>query len=228
MSTMSSPIQKQMLDRFVNAVLAAPQSLNLTASTDPAEFWERHVLDTLRVISLLPAQLQLSQTKVVDVGSGNGVPGIIAAIACPTWQLTLIDSSNKKCGFLDTFCKFNAIENVVILAGRAETLGHEEELRERFGFGFARALAKLPVALELTLPFIKLGGLLCIPHGKSSDSEILRSKKTMKELGAVQIESLNYELTKNAPMHALMFKKDHETPEKYPRRPGLPNKRPLV
>jgi 16S rRNA (guanine527-N7)-methyltransferase len=219
--------QKQLLEKFVNAVLAAPRFLSLTATDDPAEFWDRHILDALRVVSLLPKTQQESALNVIDVGSGNGVPGIPAAIACPHWHVTLLDSNNKKCGFLDTFCKFNEIKNVTVLAGRAEEFGRDPDYREMFDLSFARALAKLPVALELATPFIRKGGSLCIPHGQSYDSEMFHVKKTMKELGVISQTPIPYSLSRNDKLKALIFEKVSGTPEKYPRKVGIPHKRPL-
>ena len=83
-----------------------------------------------------------------------GIPGIPTAIAVPAWTVFLLDSDNKKCGFIDMFCKFNAIKNVHTIAGRAEVIGHGD-MRESYDIVFARALGKLPVALELAAPFVK-------------------------------------------------------------------------
>src|SRR4051794_31584663 len=132
--------QKELLHKYVEAVMAAPQSLGLTAAADAAEFWERHVLDALKLLEVLPAAWLEQRLRAVDIGSGNGVPGIPIAIASPNWRVTLIDSSAKKSGFLDMFCKFNGVENVTVIPGRAEELGRREDLREQFDIGFARAL----------------------------------------------------------------------------------------
>ena len=207
--------------------MAAPASLCLTAAHSPVEFWERHVLDALKMLDLIPKKLRDAELRVIDVGSGNGVPGIVAAIALPNWQVYPLDSNNKKCGFIDMFCKLHAIKNVHVIARRAEDYGHEKTARESFDFGFARALGKLSVALELTLPFIKREGLLAIPHGQSHKEEIARSEKAMKELGAAFQGATPYQLNKNVGFTLLTFLKTHETPEKYPRKSGQPAKHPL-
>src|SRR5882672_10265519 len=141
-------MSKELLEKYVQAVLAAPESLHLTATREPAEFWRRHVLDALKLVDLFPPSDHKKPYKVLDVGSGNGIPGIPAAIAVPAWDVDLLDSNNKKCGFLDMFCNFNAIKNVHTVAGRAEVLGHKT-MREAYDIVFARALGKLPTALEL-------------------------------------------------------------------------------
>ena len=220
-------MQKELLQKYVNAVMAAPKSLSLTATEDPAEFWERHVLDALKILSLLPKPLHETPLKVIDVGSGNGIPGIPVAIALPRWDVFLLDSCNKKSGFLDMFCKFNEIKNVHILPGRAEDLARQGNFREHFDLAFARALGKLPTALELTVPFLKRDGLLIIPHGSSYKTEIARSEKAMKELGVILKETIPYKLNKDINFTALVFSKQHETSDRYPRKSGMPTKRPL-
>lgn len=219
--------QHELLQKYVNAVLAAPSSLGLTATTDPAEFWERHVLDALKLISLLSPEQHNRSLKVIDIGSGNGIPGIPAAIAAPEWDVFLLDSDNKKAGFLDMFCKYNAIGNVHVIAERAEAAAHRPELREQFDLAFARALGKLPIALELALPFVKKNGTLIIPHGQSHTKELALVKKAMKELGATHTQATSYQLTKGVTFTALFFSKTAETPERYPRKVGIPRKRPL-
>jgi 16S rRNA (guanine527-N7)-methyltransferase len=219
--------QKTLLEKYVSAVLSAPASLCLTAVTQPAEFLERHVLDALKLIELMPRELQKKPIRVLDVGSGNGVPGIPAAIALPEWKVSLLDSDNKKCGFLDMFCKFNAIKNVHVMAARAEVAGHLDEYREQFDVVFARALGKLAVALELTIPFLKRGGLLVIPHGGSHLQELARAQKVPKILGAAYKKSVPYKLNPTVTFTALMFEKFQNTPERYPRKTGIPRKRPL-
>ena len=107
----------------------------------------------------------------------------------PHWQVNLLDSNSKKCGFLDTFLKFNSIINGGVLLGRAEVFWQDPIYREIQDIVFARALSKLPSAIEFSAAFVKVGGKLIVPHGTSVDAEIERSKKTMKEMG-VEIEGI--------------------------------------
>ncbi len=223
-----SPLsQNELLQKYVNAVMAAPRSLGLTATRDPVEFWERHVLDALKLISLLPKAEHDKPFRVMDVGSGNGVPGIPIGIAVPNWQVNLLDSDNKKCGFLDMFCKSLSLNNIHVIAQRSEVAAHRPELREQFDLVFARALGKLPVALELTLPFLKRNGTLIIPHGQSYKSELPLINNALKELGAAFKEAVSYPLNPEITFTALFFLKIAETPERYPRNIGVPRKRPL-
>jgi 16S rRNA (guanine527-N7)-methyltransferase len=220
-------MQKQLLEKYVNAVMAAPHSLGLTAAKDHAEFWERHVLDALKVLSLLPPALHEHPLRLIDIGSGNGVPGIPVAIAVPKWQVFLLDSNSKKIGFIDTFCKSNRLENVETIVDRAEAAGHMPELREQFDIAFARALGKLPTALELAAPFLKRQGILMIPHGQTHGVEIERSERAMRELGVTLKDRTSYTLNSQVTFTALQFLKIESTPDIYPRKTGVPAKRPL-
>ena len=181
--------QKQLLEKYVAAVMHAPASLGLTAAADPREFWERHVLDALKVLELLPQEFQKKTMKALDVGSGNGIPGIPIAVALPHWSVTLLDSNNKKCGFIDMFCKFNEIKNVTVLAERAEKAAQNTGIREAYDIVFARALSKLPTTLELCIPFLKVNGLLIVPHGTSYLEELERSENALHELWASLVRS---------------------------------------
>lgn len=218
--------RKALLDRYVQAVLKAPEPLHLTATREPGEFWQRHVLDALRLVESFPPSILKEHLKVLDLGSGNGIPGIPAAISNPNWTFDLLDSNSRKCGFLDVFCKKECIKNAHVLSGRAETFAHSER-RETYDLVFARALGKLPSALELASGFLKVGGLLIVPHGTSWNSEVERSKKAMRELNIVLRQPKSYQLLPGIEFVSLEFEKIGHTPEKYPRAVGIPTKRPL-
>jgi 16S rRNA (guanine527-N7)-methyltransferase len=226
-STYNLAVQgKELLEKFVQAVLSAPESLRLTGTRDPAEFWQRHVLDALKLVELFPPSDHNRPCKVLDVGSGNGVPGIPAAIAVPAWDVDLLESNKKKIGFLDMFCKFNGLKNVHTIVGRAEVAAHGK-MREAYDIVYARALGKLPIAIELASPFVRMGGVLVVPHGTSWHSELERSKKAIKELGMSFKDKKSYSLGEGPTFTALLFEKTHSSPEKYPRATGIPAKRPL-
>jgi 16S rRNA (guanine527-N7)-methyltransferase len=219
--------QKKLLERYVQAVLDAPASLGLTATRVPAEFWQRHVLDALKLLELVPTELHQQNLRAIDVGSGNGVPGIPVAIALPRWSVVVLESNNKKSGFLDLFCKFNKIGNVTVVTGRSELVAHQSAYRGQFDIAFARALGKLPTALELSIPFLRVGGQLIVPHGTSYEQELESSQYAIQELGTSLQQTIPYSLSDSLKFTALLFKKDHETKECYPRKPGMPKKDPL-
>jgi len=207
--------QEALLRKYAEAVVQSPPHLHLTADREIGLFWKRHVLEAVALLEVIPPLH--TEVKVLDIGSGNGIPGIPIAILRPSWQVYLLDSDNKKCGFLDTFCKFNAIENAQVIACRAEDMA-TKKWRESFNYVISRALAKLPTALELSSAYLMIGGRLIVPHGTSLESELARSRHAVIELG------LAFEGYKNG---ALYFMKTKETPEKYPRRSGVPSRRPL-
>ena len=219
--------QKKLLEKYVAAVMRAPGSLQLTAAKSEVEFWERHILDALSLLELLPDEHYQQNFKAIDIGSGNGIPGIPAAIALPQWQLFLLDSNNKKSGFLDMFCNSNRIGNIHILPGRAEALAHQLAFRAQFDIAFARALSKLPTALELSIPFLKVGGILIIPHGNAYQSALTKSENALHELRTSLMKTQPYKVGNSLSFTALFFRKDQETPERYPRKEGVPKKRPL-
>ncbi len=217
---------KQLLEKYAQAVLAAPESLHLTATREPGEFWSRHVLDALKLVELIPPSEQKRPLKVLDIGSGNGIPGIPMAIAVPIWSMDLLESNSKKSGFLDMFCKSTGIKNVRVLTGRAELLGRGEG-RNSYDFVFARALGKLPVALELAAPFVRVGGSLIVPHGTSWNLEVKRSAKALSELRLILKEPIPYSIGRGVNFVSLLFEKIGSTPDIYPRAVGIPSKRPL-
>ena len=124
------------------------------------------------------------------------------------------------------FCKSNAINNVHAIVGRAEALAHTER-RESYDLVFARALGKLPIALELAAAFVVVGGMLIVPHGTSWQKEFQRSEKAIKALGLSLKDKLNYSLAPGIQFTALWFEKINATPDQYPRAVGIPAKRPL-
>jgi 16S rRNA (guanine527-N7)-methyltransferase len=161
----------------------------------------------------------------LDVGSGNGVPGIPVAILEPSFCIELLDSDSKKYGFLDMFCKKYAIKNCRVIVGRAEVLG-QAALRQNYDIVFSRALGKLRVALELAGAFVRVGGILIVPHGTSWESELKESSYALEILGLKLISNKDYELD-GVKFWTLAFLKISDTPAIYPRAVGIPDKKPL-
>jgi 16S rRNA (guanine527-N7)-methyltransferase len=218
-----TPEQTVLLKKYAEAVLAAPAHFHLTSDRNFETFWERHVADAIQLHKFIPPQKD-HETRVLDVGSGNGIPGIPIAIIEPTWTVELLDSDNKKCLFLDTFVKNNAIINVHIHATRAELFAKGQN-RSSYQVVFARALSKIRVALELTAAQVAIGGLLIVPHGTSWQND-LADLAILEQLGLSKPEIHAYNLGNNE-YFALIFSKVTETNAKYPRANGIPSKRPL-
>jgi 16S rRNA (guanine527-N7)-methyltransferase len=164
------------LGAFLGFLLAMNEHVNLTAITDPNEAWSRHVLDALTLAPLL-ADLPAG-ARVLDVGSGGGVPGIPLAIARPDLRVTLLDATEKKIAFLRAVVTELGLANVDAVCGRAE----EVELGAVFDVVVARAVAKLPTLLGWTAPFAKRGGQLLLVKGERAEIELKEATKRLRQL----------------------------------------------
>lgn len=217
--------QQYLLKKYSEAVEKSPPRLGLTAANERLRFWDRHVLDALAMIQSLPKEWKTANLKVIDVGTGNGVPGLPIAIVLPDWRVNMLDSDNKKVGFLDTFCIFSEINNVSFSTERAEKLAHNETERESYDLVFARALGKLPTTLELGSPFAKVGGKIIVSHGTSWRQALISAEHSIKSLNIKFNKTNIYSSDKKGVF--LVFNKEDHTPPKYPRRIGVPERRPL-
>lgn len=208
-----------LLRRFLELLLETNRSFNLTAITDPTEAWGKHVLDSL---TLLPDLRELAAgSRVIDVGSGGGLPALPLAIALPALQFTLLEATAKKARFLENAARELGLDNVSVVCDRAESFGTGPE-RERFDATTSRAVSRLPVLLELTLPLIKVGGLSLSIKGEQAANEVDESKNALHVLKAT------VEDTRRTPTGVVIrIRKTGPTPAKYPRRPGEPKRVPL-
>ncbi|MHB8619569.1 MAG: 16S rRNA (guanine(527)-N(7))-methyltransferase RsmG [Chloroflexota bacterium] len=205
--------------RYSAELLAWNERINLTGITDPAEVDSRHFLDSLACL-LAPFP---HAARVLDVGSGAGLPGLPLKIARPDLRLTLLEATAKKARFVEHTVGMLGLADVEVLAERAETLGR----RERFDRVVARAVAALPALLELTLPFCALGGLvLAMKKGSRVPGEVTASTRALKLLGGEIEPPLAYRLG-GEERQLLVIRKANATPAMYPRRPGQPAKHPL-
>ncbi len=169
-------------------LIAANAPLNRTAIGEPAEAWERHALDALTLLPPLAAVP--GRGKVVDVGSGGGVPAIPLAIARPDLAFTLVDATQKKGAFLGAVAERLRLTNVVVRTGRAEALARDKALAGRFDAVTARAVARLGALLPLTLPFARPGGLLLLVKGQKAEEELAEAAPLMAERGCRHAETL--------------------------------------
>jgi 16S rRNA (guanine527-N7)-methyltransferase len=201
---------------------------NLTRITNDNEIVVKHFLDSLSPLRLV----QLDQTEgfsLVDVGSGAGFPGVPFALIYPQNRIVLIESSRKKCEFLQRLVESLDLQNVQIVGERAEMCGHNAEYREKFSYATTRALAPLPVLAELCLPLVAVGGTLIVYKGGGVDAELEKSRRVLALLGGTTEQMQTFRLPSLHHQRTLLFiKKQQPTPSKYPRRPGIPAKRPLA
>lgn len=152
--------QEQKMREYIDLLLEKNEVMNLTAVRTATEAWERHVLDSLALLPILDEGLQElpGSHSIIDVGSGAGLPGLILALARPQWQVTLLDSLQKRCTFIEEVVETLEVGNVRVVWARAEKAGHDAQFREKFDGAVARAVAEMRVLTELSLPFVKVGG----------------------------------------------------------------------
>ena len=194
------------------------EKMNLTAITDPVAVAEKHFADSLAALPYLKPGM-----KVVDVGTGAGFPGVPLLIMEPGLELTLADSLQKRLTFLDALLKELGLK-AALVHGRAEDLGQNKLYREQFDAALSRAVANLPVLLELTTPFVRVGGTAIAYKGDAD--QVLESAKTAAFLLHVKLRSVD--LASNLGKRCLIFAdKIAPTPRSYPRKAGTPSKKPL-
>ncbi len=211
---------------YAKMVLETNLSLNLTAITDGEGFYSKHIIDSISLLTYLNEH-DGENPSLLDIGSGAGFPGIPLKIMKKELKLVLLDSLNKRIKFMNTVVNELALKGAEAIHGRAEDLAHDRKYREKFDFVSARAVAKLPVLLELALPYVKVGGYFLAM--KASEDEIKDSKKALEILGGEFVGVDELELPLNAGSRTIIkIKKVKPSPKKYPRQAGTPNKSPLV
>ena len=213
--------------RYYQELTCWNQRVNLTAITDFQEVQVKHFLDSLTVLLALPAY-PASGARLVDVGAGAGFPGVPLKLVFPDIRLSLVESSGKKARFLEHLVEALGLSGVEVLTGRAETLAHLAELREGFDVVLSRGVARMPVLLEYTLPFSCVGGrAITLKHG-GIEQEIAGAARSMETLGGRLAGVYPVELAGLSDNRVVVaVEKVAPTPDNYPRRPGIPAKRPL-
>lgn len=215
--------QIDLFKRHYELLIEWNNRFNLTRVTDPREVETRHFLESLAVAQILPAET-LASSRMVDVGSGAGFPCIPLAITFPKAEVTSVESTTRKAQFLNLLQRSLGLSNLCVLTGRAEELAHDSGLRETFDIVLARAVAKLPTLVELTLPFCRVGGKVILHKGPDVKDELAASANAIEVLGGATPTS-----TAVSQLHTtlIVIAKDRFTPINYPRRVGIPTKRPL-
>ena len=221
--------QLEAFEQYRAELLAWNRRVNLTAVTDPDEVELRHFVDSLSCLLALADLLAGGvPARVIDVGSGAGFPGIPLKLARPEIELTLLDSVGKKTAFLGRLIERLGLEGVTIVTGRAEELGRQSDHRERYDVALARALAQLPVVLELCLPFVRVGGRLVAHRRGDLVGQQQEAAPAARELGGRFREPVVVDLGSALGAYGLVLvDKVTPTPERYPRRVGVPAKQPL-
>lgn len=221
-----TPDQVDRFQAYYEELIDWNSRINLTAITDYQDVQIKHFFDSLIVVGALPQPIT-SALRLIDVGSGGGFPGLPLKIVLPQIQLVLLEST-KKVEFLRHMAQALALVGVSIVSSRAEEAAHIHEYRERFDVVVARGLAEMSVLAELTLPFCRIGGLLVALKKGEISEEMNASRKAMVTLGGrlAEVKPVNLpEFNDNRCL--VVVEKIAETPPRFPRRAGMPAKRPL-
>ena len=211
------------LEKYQEMLMDWNTRMDLTSVKD-GDMASRHFVD-----SLLPMRekgIVPEEGRLIDVGTGAGFPGMPLAIANPALQVTLLDAQEKRCNFLRAVKEELHLDNVVILHGRAEDAGRDGKLREKFDCATARAVAALNVLSEYLLPFVRVGGKMLCWKGPGAAEEVPNAKSAIAQLGGGNAKTLPM-ATENEHHVLVSVDKKEKTLPQFPRKNGVPSKRPL-
>lgn len=221
--------QVKQFELYYRELIEWNRKMNLTAITDYVSVQVKHFLDSLTVTLAFPQEeMERPDFDIIDIGTGAGFPGVPLKILMPQPRLVLIEPTAKKTAFLRHIINRLELENIEILNSRAEEAAHLSPYREQFALVLSRAVASLPELVELTLPFCRIGGRFIAQKKGDVDEEVNGAKKAIATLGGKlnQIKKIELDEFDDA-RYLVIIDKIHPTPNKYPRRPGMPKRRPI-
>ncbi|MDH6364389.1 16S rRNA (guanine527-N7)-methyltransferase [Enterococcus sp. PF1-24] len=220
-----SPEQMAQFQQYFTLLVEWNQKINLTAITEESDVYLKHFYDSM----MLAFSEEFSASGYLcDVGAGAGFPSLPLKIAFPELEVTIVDSLNKRINFLNTVVESLGLQKVQLYHDRAETFGQQPQFREAFDFVTARAVARLNVLAELCLPLVKKQGYFFALKAAKSDEELVEAKPAIAILGGKFIQEVAMTLPVTGDQrHIIVVQKKKETPKKYPRKAGTPNKQPL-
>lgn len=230
------PIKDDCIDKlvsFYNYIIERNKVMNLTAITDFDEALDKHFMDSLSIFLVKDLLLSeginiLKDNRLIDIGAGAGIPGLPIKIYFPFLQVTLLDSLRKRIDFINECVSNLKLQDVKGIHARAEELARDDLHREKYDIAIARAVTTLPTLVEYALPFLKINGMFIAYKGPEVLKEIEESKRALDVLGGEVFHVKHYELPNLKDKRTLiLIKKTKETSSKYPRRSGIPEKKPL-
>lgn len=222
-----TPAQVDTFRRYHRELERGNRRANLTSVADWRRAQAVHYLDSLSVLAAIPPAL-LRSGRLADVGSGAGLPGIALRIAVPSLRVALVEATRKKADFLRGLGESLGLDGVEVLACRAETLGRDPAAREAFDVVTARGVARLNALAELTLPLCRVGGVVVASKGADAEAEAAGAERAVRTLGGALREVRRVDVPGlDRPRALVVLDKVAPTPDRYPRRPGIPGKRPL-
>lgn len=217
--------QKKQFETYFRLLVEWNEKINLTAITDKEEVYLKHFYDSIAPI--LQGYIDNSPLSILDIGAGAGFPSIPMKILYPEIDITIIDSLNKRINFLNILANKLELSGVHFFHGRAEDFGQDKVFRAKFDIVTARAVAKMQVLAELTIPFLKVKGRLIALKAAAAEEELISAEKALKTLFSQVTVNKNYKLPNGDDRNITIVSKKKETPNKYPRKAGTPNKKPL-
>ena len=217
--------QKEQYERYFELLVEWNEKINLTAITDKDEVYLKHFYDSIAPI--LQGLIENQPIRLLDIGAGAGFPSLPMKILFPELDVTIIDSLNKRINFLHLLAEELGLSGVHFYHGRAEDFAQDKAFRAQFDLVTARAVARMQVLSELTIPYLKVGGRLLALKASNAPEELEEAKNALNILFSKVEDNLQYELPNGDPRYITVVEKKKETPNKYPRKAGLPNKRPL-
>jgi 16S rRNA (guanine527-N7)-methyltransferase len=221
--------QLEQFEIFYQELVDWNTRINLTRITNYEEVQVKHFLDSLTVTMAIKQEDIGKSLSVIDVGTGAGMPGIPLKILLPGIRLVLLEATAKKAKFLDYLIGKLGLDDIEIVVGRAEEAAHKVQYREKFDLVISRAVASLPTLAELTLPFCAVGGSFIAQKKRDIAGEVEQSNKAIAILGGKLRGIKAIELIEFDDRRCLVvIDKVKPTPDEYPRRPGMPDKRPIV
>lgn len=221
--------QLALFARYLTLLIDGNRRANLISRVSPDEIEARHFLDSLTLAAAIEPG-QTAGADLLDIGSGAGLPGVPLAIAYPDCRVTLLDATGKKVAFLETVKDELGLSGVTVVSGRSETTAHDAHMRESFDLVVARALARLPTLAELMLPFCRVGGICVAYKGRGVTDELGQASTAIASCGGgrprvVEVDDAVFGEAREARL--VVMPKIAATPERFPRREGVPGRRPL-
>ncbi|PLR78304.1 16S rRNA (guanine(527)-N(7))-methyltransferase RsmG [Bacillus sp. V3-13] len=217
--------QLDQYEKYYGVLVEWNEKMNLTAITDKQEVYLKHFFDSISASFYVDFTEPL---HICDVGAGAGFPSIPIKIAFPHLNVTIVDSLNKRITFLQHLAQVLNLTDVRFIHDRAETFGQNREHREAYDIVMARAVARLSVLSELCLPLVKVGGTFIAMKAASANDELEAGQKALAILGGKLKDIHSFLLpVEGSERNILVINKEKQTPKKYPRKPGTPNKTPI-
>ncbi|MER3127171.1 16S rRNA (guanine(527)-N(7))-methyltransferase RsmG [Bacillus pumilus] len=220
-----SPVQLEQFETYFHMLVEWNEKMNLTSITEKEEVYLKHFYDSISAAFFIDFH---KVTTICDIGAGAGFPSIPLKICFPHLHVTIVDSLQKRITFLNELAKGLNLQDTTFYHDRAETFGQRKEKRESYDLVTARAVARLSVLSELCLPLVKKEGLFVALKASAADEEMQAGKKAVTVLGGEVVEKHSFVLPlEESERNIIVIEKKKQTPKKYPRKPGTPNKSPI-